>query len=55
MCSTFSGTVIVIVVVTISSVVVLVVGVVIAVYIWKHREIQRKRRGKETCVIFISM
>lgn len=39
------GTVIVIVVVTISSVVVLVVGVVIAVYIWKHREIQKKRRG----------
>lgn len=39
------GTVVVIVVVTISSVVVLVVGVVIAVYIWKHRKIQKKRRG----------
>lgn len=34
-----------IVVVTISSVVVLVVGVVIAVYIWKHRKIQKRRRG----------
>lgn len=40
-----AGTVIVIVVVTISSVVVLVVGIVIAVYIWKQRIIQKKRRG----------
>ncbi|KAL1807266.1 hypothetical protein DCAR_0833132 [Daucus carota subsp. sativus] len=39
------GTVVVIVVVTISSVIVLVVGIVIAVYIWKHRKIQKKRRG----------
>lgn len=39
------GTIIVIVVVVISSVVVLVVGTVIGIYFWKHREIQKKRRG----------
>lgn len=39
-----------IVVVSISSVVVLVVGVVIAVYIWKHRRLQKKRRGVNFCI-----
>ncbi|XP_059656168.1 cysteine-rich receptor-like protein kinase 2 [Cornus florida] len=39
------GTIIVIVVAVVSSVVVLVVGTVIGVYIWKHRKIQKKRRG----------
>ncbi|KAG7980124.1 hypothetical protein I3843_05G166000 [Carya illinoinensis] len=39
------GTTIVIVVSVISSVVVLVVGITIGIYIWKHRYIQKKRRG----------
>ncbi|KAA8533175.1 hypothetical protein F0562_033292 [Nyssa sinensis] len=39
------GTIIVIVVAVVSSVVVLVAGAVIGFYIWKHREIQKKRRG----------
>ncbi|CAN6548911.1 unnamed protein product [Malus baccata var. baccata] len=41
------GTIIVIVVSVISSLVVLVVGAVIGFYIWKHRYIQKKRRGKK--------
>ena len=40
-----AGRIIVIIVAIVSSVVVFLVGTVIAVYIWKHREIQRKRRG----------
>ncbi|XVE92378.1 hypothetical protein REPUB_Repub01dG0092300 [Reevesia pubescens] len=39
------GTVIIIVVSIVSSLVVLAVGVAIGVYIWKHRYIQKKRRG----------
>ncbi|XP_068333348.1 cysteine-rich receptor-like protein kinase 2 [Pyrus communis] len=39
------GTTIVIVVSVVSSLVVLVVGVAIGFYIWKHRYIQKKRRG----------
>uniref|UniRef100_A0A5B7AB91 Putative cysteine-rich receptor-like protein kinase 2 n=1 Tax=Davidia involucrata TaxID=16924 RepID=A0A5B7AB91_DAVIN len=39
------GTIIVIVVAVVSSVVVLVVGAVLGNYIWKHRKIQKKRRG----------
>ncbi|XP_061992112.1 cysteine-rich receptor-like protein kinase 2 isoform X2 [Rosa rugosa] len=39
------GTIIVIVVSVVSSLVVLVVGGVIGFYIWKHRYIQKKRRG----------
>ncbi|KAK3028206.1 hypothetical protein RJ639_039489 [Escallonia herrerae] len=39
------GKIIVIVVAVVSSVVVLVVGAAIAVYMWKHRYIQKKRRG----------
>ncbi|XP_050120295.1 cysteine-rich receptor-like protein kinase 2 isoform X1 [Malus sylvestris] len=39
------GTTIVIVVAVVSSLVVLVVGVAIGFYIWKHRYIQKKRRG----------
>ncbi|KAM7487287.1 hypothetical protein LguiB_024771 [Lonicera macranthoides] len=39
------GRIIVIIVAIVSSVVVFLVGTVIAVYIWKHREIQKKRRG----------
>ncbi|KAA8533168.1 hypothetical protein F0562_033299 [Nyssa sinensis] len=39
------GTIIVVVVAVVSSVVVLVAGAVIGFYIWKHREIQKKRRG----------
>lgn len=45
-CMTFAGTTIVIVVLVVSSVVVLVVGIAIGIYIWKHRYIQKKRRGK---------
>ncbi|KAF5940094.1 hypothetical protein HYC85_021261 [Camellia sinensis] len=39
------GTVIVVVVAVVSSIVVLVVGGIIGAYIWKHRAIQKKRRG----------
>ncbi|THF98886.1 cysteine-rich receptor-like protein kinase 2 [Camellia sinensis] len=39
------GTIIVIAVSVVSSVVVLVVGGIIGVYFWKHRKIQKKRRG----------
>ncbi|KAA8529603.1 hypothetical protein F0562_034297 [Nyssa sinensis] len=39
------GTIIVIVVTVVSSVVVLVVGAVLGIYFWKHRKIQKKRRG----------
>jgi serine/threonine protein kinase len=39
------GRTVVIVVAVVSSVVVFIVGIVIALYIWKHREIQKKRRG----------
>lgn len=39
------GSIIVIVVSVISSVVVLVVGITVGAYIWKHRYIQKKRRG----------
>ncbi|CAN6727151.1 unnamed protein product [Malus baccata var. baccata] len=41
------GTTIVIVVSVVSSLVVLVVGVAIGFYSWKHRYIQKKRRGKK--------
>lgn len=51
---TFAGTTIVIVVSVISSVVVLVVGITIGIYIWKHRYIQKKRRGNiaNHCTVF---
>lgn len=49
---TFAGNIIVIVVSVISSLVVLVVGVAIGFYIWKHRYIQKKRRGKKKRLCF---
>lgn len=36
-----------IIVTVLSTVVFLVVGVVIGVYYWKHKMIQKKRKGKE--------
>ncbi|XP_057496946.1 cysteine-rich receptor-like protein kinase 2 isoform X2 [Actinidia eriantha] len=39
------GTIVVIIVAVVSSIVVLIVGGVIGVYIWKHRVIEKKRRG----------
>ena len=43
----FADTTIVIAVSVVSSVILLVVGVAIGFYIWKHRYIQKKRRGKK--------
>lgn len=42
---TCAGNVVVIVIAVVSSVIVSVVGVTIGVYIWKQRNIQKKRRG----------
>ena len=41
----YAGTIVVIIVAVVSSIVVLIVGGVIGVYIWKHRVIEKKRRG----------
>jgi uncharacterized membrane protein len=41
----FAGTTIVVVVSAVSSVVLLALGIAIGIYIWKHRNIQKKRRG----------
>jgi hypothetical protein len=41
----FAGTTIIVVVSVVSSVVLLVVGGAIGFYIWKHRYIQKKRKG----------
>lgn len=45
----FAETIIVIVVSVVSSVVVMAIGIVIGARIWKHRYIQKKRRGKRAC------
>ena len=42
----YPGTIVVIIVAVVSSITVLVVGGVIGVYMWKHRVIEKKRRGK---------
>lgn len=42
----FAGTTIVVVVSVVSSVVLLALGIAIGIYIWKHRNIQKKRRGE---------
>ncbi|XWS34756.1 hypothetical protein CRYUN_Cryun21dG0064800 [Craigia yunnanensis] len=49
------GTIIIIVVSIVSPLVVLAVGIAIGVYIWKHRYIQKKRRGSNNAVKLVKL
>lgn len=51
----FRGTIIIIVVSIVSSLVLIAIGVVIGVYIWKRRYIQRKRRGSNDAEKFVKL